>query len=97
MASTTTIRLPDALKARVARAVADAGTTAHSFILEAIAEKASEHELRSDFQAVAAQRYDKFMADGKTIPWAEVRAYLEARAVGKAPQRPQSRRFGKSG
>ena len=97
MASTTTIRLPDALKARIARAVADAGTTAHSFILEAVAEKASEHELRSDFQALAAQRYDKFMADGKTIPWTEVRAYLEARAVGKAPQRPRSRRLGKSG
>lgn len=34
---TTTIRLPDALKARVAKAAEAAGTTAHNFILEAIA------------------------------------------------------------
>ena len=38
--STTTIRLPPHLKERVARAAEIAGTTAHSFILAAIAEKA---------------------------------------------------------
>src|SRR3546814_20149299 len=37
--STTTIRLPDELKARIAEAAKRAGTTSHNFILEAIAEK----------------------------------------------------------
>ncbi len=32
---TTTIRLPDELKARVAAAAKQAGTTSHNFILEA--------------------------------------------------------------
>jgi predicted transcriptional regulator len=40
--STTTIRLPDELKARVARAAKRAGTTAHGFIVEAIAEKTGQ-------------------------------------------------------
>src|SRR5439155_25057529 len=51
--STTTIRLPQELKARVARAAKRAGTTAHSFILEAIAEKADQAERRVDFHDVA--------------------------------------------
>ena len=37
---TTTIRLSDELKARVASAAERAGTSPHNFILEAIAEKA---------------------------------------------------------
>ena len=45
--STTTIRLPQDLKERVARAAQRAGTTAHSFILEAIAEKAEQDERRA--------------------------------------------------
>ena len=36
--TTTTIRLPDELKARIAKAAKQAGTTSHNFILEAIAD-----------------------------------------------------------
>src|SRR5690606_30325512 len=49
--STTTIRLPEDLKARVAKAAEAAGTTSHNFILEAIAEKADLAERRVDFHA----------------------------------------------
>ena len=66
--STTTIRLPDALKARVARAAERAGTTAHSFILEAIAEKADLEERRADFHDEAEPRYAGIIDSGKTIP-----------------------------
>src|SRR5512147_318016 len=51
--STTTIRLPSELKARVAAAAKKAGKSAHSFILEAIAEKAQDTEQASEFQALA--------------------------------------------
>ena len=43
--STTTIRLPQDLKERITRAAERAGTTVHSFILEAIAEQAEQEEL----------------------------------------------------
>lgn len=89
--STTTIRLPPVLKKRVARAAERAGTTAHGFILEAIAEKAEQEELRAAFEALAEQRYAAIAASGKTVPWKEVRRYIERRADGRNIAKPKSR------
>lgn len=91
--STTTIRLPDDLKTRIAAAAKQAGTTAHAFILEAIAEKAEQAERRADFDAVAESRYGDIVTTGKTIPWQEMRGYLEARVAGKATKRPVARKL----
>jgi predicted transcriptional regulator len=91
--STTTIRLPDDLKARVAAAAKRTGTTAHNFILEAIAEKTEEEERRGDFDDVAEKRYAAIVASGKTIPWSEMRTYLAGRAAGKKPRRPTARKL----
>jgi predicted transcriptional regulator len=90
--STTTIRLPEDLKARVAVAAERAGTTSHSFILEAIAEKTDQEERRGDFNNVADKRYAKILASGKTIPWPEMRSYLEDRLGGKAVKRPTAKK-----
>jgi uncharacterized protein (DUF1778 family) len=89
--STTTIRLPSALKERVARAAEIAGTTAHGFILEAIAEKAGQAELSAEFREVAEQRYARIVASGKTVPWKEMRRYLERRMKGRRIPRPKPR------
>jgi len=89
--STTTIRLPPDLKQRVARAAEIAGTTAHSFILGAIAEKAEQAEARGEFRQTAEQRYARIVASGKTVPWKEMRRYLERRAKGKKIPRPKPR------
>lgn len=91
--STTTIRLPQELKARVVAAAKRAGTTAHGFILEAIAEKAAEEERRSDFHDVAETRYSRIASSGKTIPWSEMRAYLENRVAGKKARRPVAKKL----
>lgn len=91
--STTTIRLPEDLKARVAAAAERAGTTSHSFILEAIAEKADQEERRGDFNDVAERRYADIIASGKTIPWSEMRSYLEGRLAGKVVTRPVARKL----
>jgi uncharacterized protein (DUF1778 family) len=89
--STTTIRLPQDLKDRIARAAARAGTTAHSFILEAIAEKAEQEERRGEFQDTAEQRYTGIVASGKAVPWNEMRRYLERRLSGDKSTRPKPR------
>ena len=91
--STTTIRLPEDLKARVAAAAERAGTTSHNFILEAIAEKAEQEERRGDFDELAEKRYAQIVASGKTIPWSEMRSYLEDRLAGKAAKRPVARKL----
>ncbi len=91
--STTTIRLPDDLKARVAAAAKRAGKTAHRFILEAIAEKTDEEEQRHDFRGVTERRYAGIVATGKTIPWRAMRIYLSSRLAGKKPHRPVPRKL----
>ena len=89
--STTTIRLPQDLKERIARAAKRAGSTAHSFILEAIAEKAEQEERQGEVQSLAEQRYAGILASGETVPWSEMRRYLERRLAGKKIARPKPR------
>jgi predicted transcriptional regulator len=91
--STTTIRIPAELKARVAAVAAREGTTPHSFILEAIAEKADDAERRAEFHETAERRYADIVATGKTIPWSEMRTYLEEKLAAKKPRRPAARKL----
>jgi predicted transcriptional regulator len=91
--STTTIRLPEDLKARVAAVAKRVGKTPHSFILEAVAEKAEQEERRNDFDELADKRLARIVETGKTIPWTDMRRYLEDRLAGKAPRRPTPRKL----
>ena len=91
--TTTTIRLPEELKARIARAAERVGTTAHNFILLAIAEKADEEERSADFHDTADTRYANIIASERTVPWSDMRAYLEARLAGKTRARPRPKKL----
>ena len=91
--STTTIRLPDDLKARVARAAKRSDTTAHRFILDAIAEKTDSQDRLADFHTTAEQRYAAFVASGETVPWSRMRGYLEERLVGKNVKHPAPKKL----
>ena len=91
--STTTIRLPEALKARVAAAAERAGTTSHGFILDAIAEKAEREELQAAFNDVADQRFAEIVETGKSVPWSDMRRYFEERGAGKKVRRPVAKRL----
>lgn len=91
--STTTIRLPNELKARVAEAAKRAGTTAHGYILEAIAEKAAQDERRAGFEAEAEGRYARIIASGESVPWDDMRNYLKAKVAGKDVSLPKSRKL----
>ena len=93
--STTTIRLSEDLKARIAAAAKQAGTTSHNFILEAISEKADLAERRADFDAAAEQRYARIVESGKTVSWDDMRGYLEDRIAGMAARRPAARKLAK--
>ena len=91
--STTTIRLSEELKARVALAARRAGTTSHGFIVEAIAEKAEQAERRAEFHDGADGRYAEIVASGKTVGWTQMRRYLEKRVAGKPARRPVARKL----
>ena len=91
--STTTIRLPAALKTTVAKAAKRAGTTPHNFMLEAIADKAKLVDARSDFIAQAEARYADIVESGKTISWPEMQQHLKLHAAGKKSIRPVSKKL----
>jgi predicted transcriptional regulator len=93
--STTTIRLSDDLKSRIAKTVKHKGTTTHSFILEAIAEKIDQEEQRIDFENAAETRFAKVAATGKSIPWQNMREYLQGRISGIKVKRPLARKLGR--
>lgn len=80
--STTTIRLPEELKARVAAAAEKVGVSSHSFMLQAITEKTQQEELRRDFEEQAEARYANIVATGETISWNDMRSYLESYVAG---------------
>ncbi len=90
---TTTIRLPEDLKERVAQAAERAGTTSHAFILEAIAERVEDAERRNEFHDTAERRYAEIAASGKAILWSEMGTYLEERLAGKKTTRPVARKL----
>ena len=93
--STTTIRIEDDLKARVAAAAERAGKTAHAFILDAIAQTVEQVELDEAFHRVADERWANLLATGKSVPWNEAKAYLEARSRGLRARKPAARKLGR--
>ena len=94
--STTTIRLEDDLKTRINAAAAQAGKTAHAFILDALAQTVEQVELDNSFHALADERWARIRATGQTVDWEDAKAYLSARAEGKHPHKPAARDLGTS-
>ncbi len=93
--STTTIRIDDDLKDRIAAAAGRAGKTAHAFIIDAIARTVEELEAEEELHRVADKRWSKLMATGKAVGWDDARKYLEARGRGEKPAKPAARKPGR--
>ena len=89
--STTTIRIEDDLKVRIAAAAQRAGKTAHAFILDAISQTVVQVELDNAFNIVADQRWANIQSSGKTVPWEDAKAYLAARSRGEPARKPAAR------
>ncbi len=90
--STTTIRIEDELKARVAVAAERNGKTAHAFILDAIEQTVEQAELDADFHRIADARWAGLMQSGESVPWTEARDWIEARARGEPASKPAARK-----
>jgi len=90
---TTTIRLSEELKDRVARAAKRVGATSHAFILDAVTERVGDEERRTDFYDTAERRYAEIVSSGETITWDKMRAYLEDRVANKKTRKPKARKL----
>ena len=92
--STTTIRIPDDLKSRLAKLAEHEGLSTHGLILDAIAEKADALERRQAFHAEAQERLARMLDTGMGIPWEDMKRYLNARMAGEDLPLPEPKRVG---
>jgi predicted transcriptional regulator len=90
---TTSLRIKPELHARVRKLAESEGTSPHNFMLAAIEEKTRNAELQQAFHAEGWQRLRQIAATGTGLAWPEMKKYLEARAAGRKPRPPASRKI----
>jgi predicted transcriptional regulator len=88
MTVTTTLKLPDKLKARIARLAKQSGQTPHSLMVQALEREVAREERVREF-VKAALASDAAAEAGAAVYRAEdVDAWMERLAKGEKPPRP---------
>jgi len=85
---TTTLKLPDELKTRIAPLAEAVGKTPHAWMVEALEAQTALAEMRELFIADAQASAAEIDAGGPLYAAEDVHAYIVARAGGKAARRP---------
>ncbi len=88
MAATTTLKLPEELKARIASAAQATGRTPHAFMVEALETQARLAEMRQSFINDAVASAAEVDAGGALYTMEDVQEYILARTSGKTAKRP---------
>jgi hypothetical protein len=83
---TTTVRLPDDLKKRLADVAERAGTTSHALILQAISDRVEADEARNRLYDEADRRYAVIAETVQTVPWSEMRRFLKRRVADETTE-----------
>jgi len=88
MAVTTTLKLPEKLKARIARLAKATGRSPHNLMIEALEREVTRVEKMKAFvQAALAAKAD-IEAGGAVYRADDVHAWMERLAKGEKPPRP---------
>lgn len=88
--STTTLKIPDALKVRIADAAQQAGKSAHAFMVEALETETRRAEMRRDFINSALKAEQDIVRYGEVYAMDAVHRYFNDKLAGKSPKRPKS-------
>ena len=89
MAITTTLKLPEALKARIAPLAEATGKTPHAWMIEALEERVVQSEAYTTFVAEALEAEKQMLETGEAFDADEVFAYLRDKVAGRAVKRPK--------
>ena len=89
MAATTTLKLPEKLKARIARLAKARGRTAHSLMIEALEREVTREERMKAFVREALAAKADIEAGGAVYRAEDVHAWLERLARDRKAARPQ--------
>ncbi|HQR50153.1 MAG TPA: hypothetical protein PKW44_00775 [Methylophilaceae bacterium] len=90
MPATTTLKLPDTLKSRIAPLAQAEGKTAHAWMVAALETQAALAEKRTAFVAEALAAEQEALQSGEVYAAEDVHRYLRERAAGGKPARPQT-------
>lgn len=90
---TTTLKLSEELKARIAQAAAESGKSSHAFMLEAIERHTELAERRREFVASALRAEEEVAQYGLVYDGDEVLSWLQSRLEGARPPLPRKRRL----
>jgi len=89
MPATTSIKLPDTLKATIAKVAAFEGKTAHALMVDTLQAAMDDALVRQQFYADGEVAYRDTMRTNAVFGSADVKAYVMARVSGGKPVRPQ--------
>ncbi len=91
----TTIKLPEELKARIASLIKGSGKTMHAYLLESIERQTQASERRAQFVGDALKAEADMMRTGLAYDADEVHAYFRDKLAGKKAARPKARSWRK--
>ena len=89
MTASTTLKLPIALKQRIAPLAKSVGKTPHAWMVEVIEVHATLAERRSAFVADALAAEVEVENTGRAYRAEDVHRYVRARAAGRPAKRPK--------
>lgn len=92
--STTTLRLPEDLKARIESLAAQSGDSAHAFMVKTLDEATARLERQQDFHAEANRRLQHMDETGEYLTLEDVRGYARALVRHESPVKPTPRKMG---
>ena len=93
MAASTTLKLPERLKQRIAPLARSAGKTPHAWMVEALETHTVLAEKRRTFLADALAAEKETGRSGGAYPARDVHRYLRARAARRKAKRPKPARW----
>lgn len=89
MAITTSLKLPEDLKDKVANLAQGVAQTPHAYMVEAIAERVARDEKRRTFLQAAEQSLAEVEAGGPVYAHKDVSRYILALAAGRKSRKPR--------
>lgn len=84
----TSLKLPASVKAQIDASAAQAGMTAHAYMVRALAKTAERAKLRAQFDADTQAAWEELQRDNAVYDFDEARAYFAARAEARQTGTP---------
>jgi predicted transcriptional regulator len=91
--ATTSLKLSEQLKARIASLAEEQGKSPHAYMVDALEQQAERAERRREFLAAGRASAEEFDRTGIGYAFEDVERYIVALAAGKKVPRPKPRKF----